>query len=316
MKVPRTIPFFALVLLLLALVPSSALAQLGGLRDMVRGSKKGEVYGLDVREMGNVVFVVDFSVPVEFTSEERSQLRDHLTQQASQYTQQQLIEKGGETAALMAGPAGAIVKAAIVKRLDTVGMARRHVNSAIDGLEEDQQFGLITFEGDPQLWHVDLVTATGHTRQEAKDVVELTQGGKDEGGLLGFGVSALRESFMAASGLALQQELMAAGTTADGTVMPVGLGTAPPPPPPSAAFAPSLGAVLRGIEEAMKMEPDAIVLVVGAPPPGVENEAFLAQVAEWSAGNVVVHVAEFGSDDGSALYRALAEQNGGRHVHP
>ena len=328
--VPHSIPFFALVVLLLVLVPSSALAQLGGLRDMVRGGKKGEVYGLDVREMGHVVFVVDLSIPVEFTAEQRSQLRDQLALQAGQFTQQQLVEKGGEYAALMAGPAGSIVKTAIVKRRDKVGTARRHVKSAIDGLEDDQQFGLVTFEGDLQLWHDALVAANDDARDEAKEVVERAQGGEDEGGLLSFGVSTLRESFMAASGLALQREMMAAGVAAEGTVLPAGMPTtlagalptglgmapSPAPAPPSSAFAPSPGAFLRGIEKAMGMEPDAIVLVVGGPPPGVEDEAFLAQVAEWNAGKVIVHVAEFGSDDGSALYRALAEQNGGRHVHP
>jgi hypothetical protein len=336
--VPHPIPFFLLVVMLLVLVPSSAIAQLGGLRDMVRGGKKGEVYGLDVRAMGQVVFVVDFSIAVEFTSEQRSQLRDQLALQAGQYTQQQLVEKGGEYAALMAGPAGAIVKTAIVKRRDKVGTARRHVKSAIDGLEDDQQFGLVTFEGDLQLWHGDLVAATDDARKEAKEVVERAQGGEDEGGLLRFGVSTLRESFMAASGLALQREMMAADIVAPGavlpagmpvampagmpaalaTALPAGMGIAPPQAqaPPSSAFAPSPGAFLRGIEKAMEMEPDAIVLVVGGPPPGVEDEAFLAQVAEWNAGKVVVHVAEFGSDNGSALYRALAEQNGGRHVHP
>jgi hypothetical protein len=331
-------PFFLLVVLLLVLVPSSAMAQLGGLRDMVRGGKKGEVYGLDVREMGHVVFVVDLSIPVEFTPEQRSQLRDQLALQAGQFTQQQLVEKGGEYAALMAGPAGSIVKTAIVKRRDKVGTARRQVKSAIDGLADDQQFGLVTFEGDLQLWHDALVAANDEAREEAKEVVELAQGGKDEGGLLGFGVSTLRESFMAASGLALQREMMAAGVAAPGAVLPagmpvamtagmpatlagalptgLGMATSPAPALPSSAFAPAPGAFLLGIEKAMGMAPDAIVLVVGGPPPGVEDEAFLAQVAEWNAGKFIVHVAEFGSDDGSALYRALAEQNGGRHVHP
>jgi hypothetical protein len=322
-------PFFALAMLLLVLLPSSASAQLGGLRDRVRGGKEGEVYGLDVRSMGHVVFVVDLSVPVEFTSEQRGQLRDQLAQQAGQYTQQQLAEKGGEYAALMAGPAGAIVKAAIVRRRDKVGTARRQLRNAIGGLEEDQQFGLVTFEGDPQPWHVDLVAATDDTRDEAKDVVEHAQGGDDDGGLLGFGVSALRESFTAAGGLLLQHELMAAGG-AGGTALPAGMPAAlagalpagtgmaptPPTPSPSAAFIPLPGAFLRGVEEALRMQPDAIVLVVGGPPPGVEDAAFLAQVAEWNAGSVVIHVAEFGSDDGSALYRAIAEQNGGRHVRP
>jgi hypothetical protein len=324
----KLVPFFALIALLMVLVPSSAIAQLGGLRDMVRGGKKGEVYGLDVRTMGNVVFVVDLSVPVAFTSEQRGQLRDQLAQQATQYTQQQLVEKGGEYAALMAGPAGAIVKSAIVKRRDKVGTARRQVRSAIDGLGEEQQFGLVTFEGDPQSWHVDLVAATNDARKDAREVVERAQGGDDDGGLLSFGVSALRESFMAYGGLALQQEIMAGGAgaailpvgTQAGLVgaLPTGLAIAPPPatPPPSAAFTPSPGAFLRGIEEALGMGSDVIVLVVGGPPAGVEDEAFLAQVVEWNAGKAVIHVAEFGSDDGSALYLALAEQNGGRHVHP
>jgi hypothetical protein len=96
--------------------------------------------------------------------------------------------------------------------------------------------------------------------------------------------------------------------------MPMAPGAAAPQPPPSARFAPSAEALLEGIEEAIELGPEAIVLVVGAPPVGVSADEFLAKVAEENDEKIPIHVAEFGTEEGSALHRALAQQNGGTYL--
>jgi hypothetical protein len=308
--------------MMVAIVVAPAQAQLGRLKKMVTGTEEGKVYGFDVTEIPEIVFVVDFSIPVEFTADQKSQLREYVAQEAGQLAYRKALEEGGDYAALMAGPAGGIVKAAISARRDKIGQARRHVKAAIDGLSEEQEFGLVTFEDDPQTWDFD--EATNDHKNEAKDVVDKAQGGDEDGGILGFGMSLVKESLVGAMGLALQQEMMAAagaeagmpsaGAPQPAPGMPVGVPA--PEPPPSARFAPSVEALLEGLEDAIEMEPDAVVLVVGAPPVGVAQDEFLAEVAEQNSDKIPIHVAEFGSDEGSPLYRALADQSGGTYRTP
>jgi hypothetical protein len=307
---------------MIATLVAPAQAQLGRLKKMVTGTEEGKVYGFEVTEIPEIVFVVDFSIPVEFTADQKSQLREYVAQEAGQLAYRKALEQGGDYAALMAGPAGGIVKAAISARRDKIGQARRHVKAAIDGLSEEQEFGLVTFEDDPQTWDFD--EATNDHKNEAKDVVDKAQGGDEDGGILGFGMSLVKESLVGAMGLALQQEMMAAagaeagmpsaGAPQPAPGMPVGVPA--PEPPPSARFAPSVEALLEGLEDAIEMGPDAVVLVVGAPPVGVAQDEFLAEVAEQNSDKIPIHVAEFGSDEGSPLYRALADQSGGTYRTP
>jgi hypothetical protein len=308
---------------MVATLAAPAQGQLGRLKKMVTGTEEGKLYGFDVTEIPEIVFVVDFSIPVEFTDDQKSQLREYVAQEAGQLAYRKALEEGGDYAALMAGPAGGIVKAAISARRDKIGQARRHVKAAIDGLSEEQEFGVVTFEDEPETWDFD--EATDDHKNEAKDVVDKAQGGDEDGGIVGFGMSLVKESLAGAMGLALQQELMAAAGGAEAGVPPAGapqpapgmpVGAPVPEPPPSARFAPSVEALLEGLEDAIEMGPDAVVLVVGAPPVGVAQDEFLAEVAEQNSDQVPIHVAEFGSEEGSPLYRALAEQSGGTYRTP
>lgn len=315
----------AVVLVLIAFAAAPAHAQLGRFREMVTGSEKGKVYGFDVTEIPAVVFVVDFSIPVELTVDQKTQLRGYLATEAGQYAQRKMLEEGGDVAVMMAGPAGAIVKSAITARRDKVAQARRHVKAAIDGLSESQTLGLVTFEMKPVPWHPDLVAATKDSKKEAKEVVDRAQGGDESGGLLGFGVGLVKQSLLSASGLALQQEMMAAGATPGSGGSPTGAapatlagmsapGMAPAEPPPSARFAPDVQSLVAGLGAAIDMAPAAIVLVVGAPPSEAAVDEILAEVAALNGANVPIHVAEFGSKEGSDFYRRMAEQSGGSYL--
>lgn len=305
-------------LLALILSPLPAEAQLGRLKNMVAGVEKGEVYGEDVTDEGSpIVFVVDLTPVVELPQGAVDNLKQMVAQQGEAYVRQKLAEEGADWALRAAGPAGMVVREVMARRNDRAERARNHVRAAIEGLEDDQRFGLVTFEGGPSSWQSPAPPASESNREEAREFVDRLQ--KVEGD--GF----LQSALLAAAGLAVDPAMYGAG--GDAGMPPAGV-------PTSAAMASQAGALqgaipatgasgtvpgptisaenlLRGIELAFELEPEAIVVVVGAAPSG-DSAGLLARVEELAAGReVTIHAAVFGENQSGGVLRDLAEANDG-----
>ena len=289
-------------LLALILSPLPAEAQLGRLKNMVAGVEKGEVYGEDVTDEGSpIVFVVDLTPVVELPQGAVDNLKQMVAQQGEAYVRQKLAEEGADWALRAAGPAGMAVREVMRRRNDRPERARNHVRAAIEGLEDDQRFGLVTFEGGPSAWRSPAPDATEPNREEAREFVGGLQ--KVEGD--GF----LQSALMAAAGLAVDPAMYGAGGGAGG-MPPAGVD---PTSASGTLTGPTVSAenLLRGIELAFELEPEAIVIVLGAAP-SEDTVGLLARVEELAAGReVTIHAAVFGENQSGGVLRELAEANDG-----
>lgn len=251
-----------------------AVAQFG-LDRLLGGGEKGKVYGLDVRDTPSLVFVVDFTIAAEMPGI-TDQVQDMATQEAANYAQRKAIEKGGEVALMAAGPAGTLVRMGLAKRRDRAGRAESHVRAAIKGLDDEQSFSIVYFDGGPQTWNDALISADDDAREAAEELVdELYEGG---------GLMAMASMGMAAPGM-----------------------------PPS-GVPPTAEQLLAGIEQAFALGPETIVVIVGESPP--DATALIDGVAALNAeGSIVIHTAGFTEErDASSALRELAEKNGGKYL--
>jgi hypothetical protein len=318
---------FRAIALALILAPASAEAQIGRLRNMVAGVTKGEVYGMDVTEIGSpVVFVVDLTPVIELPPGAVENLRQMAAQQGEAYVRRKLAEEGSDWALRAAGPAGMVVKEVMSRRSDRAERARNHVRAAIEGLDEDQRFGLVTFEGGPQSWRSPAPLADEPIREEAREFLAGLQ--KVEGD--GF----LQSALMAAAGFAAGEAATGAfggapGSVADPAAMQAPVGSASDPqvqaammaaatveasaPAPASPVGPTVSteSLLRGIELALELDPEAIVVVVGST--SAEDPELVAHVHELlGEREVTIYAAVFGEDQPGGVLQALAEANGGR----
>ncbi|MGH7566554.1 MAG: hypothetical protein ACREK2_06970 [Gemmatimonadota bacterium] len=241
------------------------------------GGEKGKVYGLDVRDTPSLVFVVDFTIPMEMPGV-GDQLQDVVTQEAASYAQRKAIEKGGEVALMAAGPAGTLVRMGLAKRRDRAGRAESHVRAAIKGLDDDQSFSIVYFDGGPQTWNDALIAADDDARDAAGDLIDELHD-PEGGGLMS----------MATMGMSMP-------------------GTAPSGVPPTAEQ------LLAGIEQAIALVPETIIVIVGEAPP--DAAALVDGVTSLnSEGSIVIHTAGFTEErDASSALRELAEENGGKYL--
>jgi len=310
-------------LLALILRPIPAEAQLGRLKNMVAGVEKGEMYGEDVTDEGSpVVFVVDLTPVVELPQGAVDNLKQMVAQQGEAYVRQKLVEEGADWALRAAGPAGMAVREVMRRRSDRTERARNNVRAAIEGLEDDQRFGLVTFEGGPSVWRSPAPEATETNREEAREFVGGLQ--KVEGD--GF----LQSALLAAAGLAVDPAMYGGGA---GGMSPAGVdpgsaamaaqtgalqagalqGAMPEASPWGTLSGPTVSAenLLRGIELAFELEPEAIVIVLGAAP-SEDTVGLLGRVEELAAGrDVTIHAAVFGENQSGGVLRDLAEANDG-----
>jgi hypothetical protein len=179
---------------------------------------------------------------------------------------------------MAAGPAGTLVRAGLAKRRDRAGRAESHVRAAIKGLDDDQSFGVVYFDGGPRTWNDALVAAEKDEREEADDLID-ERHDPEGGGLMA----------MASMGMSMP-------------------GAAPSSVPPTAAE------VLTGIEQAFALGPETIVVILAEAPP--DAAALLEGVAALNvAGGTVIHTAGFTEDkDAASALRELAENNGGKYL--
>lgn len=302
-------------LLALTLSPTPAEAQLGRLRNMVAGVTKGEVYGLDVTDEDSpIVFVVDLTPVVELPPGAVDNLRQMAAEQGEAYVRRKLAEEGSDWALRAAGPAGMVVKEVMARRSDRAERARNHVRAAIEGLEEDQRFGLVTFEGGPRSWQSPTVEANEANREEARDFLGQLQ--KVEGD--GF----LQSALMAAAGFAVDPSAYAAsgGNGAGLAGVPPSGGAYDPQVQaamvtgaPASGSGPTVSAenLLRGIELALALEPETIVIVVGAAP-AEDPAGFVTRVDELlGERDVDIYAAVFGENQSGGVLLPLAEENEG-----
>ena len=305
-------------MLALVLSPLPAEAQLGRLKNMVAGVEKGEVYGEDVTDEGSpIVFVVDLTPVVDLPQGAVDNLKQMVAQQGEAYVRQKLAEEGSDWALRAAGPAGMAVREVMRRRNDRTERARNHVRAAIEGLEDDQRFGLITFEGGPRSWRSPAPEANESNREEAREFVGGLQ--KVEGD--GF----LQSALMAAAGLAVDPAMYAAGggagmppagvdPTSAAMAAQAGAAQAAIPANPSGTLSgPTVSAenLLRGVDLAFELEPEAIVIVLGAAPPE-DTVGLLSRVEELTADrDVTIHAAVFGENQSGGVLREHAEANDG-----
>lgn len=263
---------------------------------MVAGVEAGEIYGEDVTDEGSpIVFVVDLTPVVELPQGAVDNLKQMAAQQGEAYVRQKLAEEGSDWALRAAGPAGMAVREVMSRRNDRTERARNHVRAAIEGLEDDQRFGLVTFEGGPSVWRSPASAVTASNREEAREFVGGLQ--KVEGD--GF----LQSALMAAAGLAVDPAMYGGG----------GAGGLPPPGASGTLSGPTVSAenLRRGIELAFELEPEAIVVVLGAAP-SEDTVGLLARVEELAAGrDVTIHAAVFGENQSGGVLRDLAQANDG-----
>ncbi len=262
---------------------------------MVAGVEAGEIYGEDVTDEGSpIVFVVDLTPVVELPQGAVDNLKQMAAEQGEAYVRQKLAEEGSDWALRAAGPAGMAVREVMRRRSDRTERARNHVRAAIEGLEDDQRFGLVTFEGGPTVWRSPASEATESNREEAREFVGGLQ--KVEGD--GF----LQSALMAAAGLAVDPAMYGGGA---GGMPPSGLsGTL-------SGSTVSAENLLRGIELAFDLEPEAVVVVLGAAP-SEDTVGLLARVDELAAGrDVTIHAAVFGENQSGGVLRELTEANDG-----
>lgn len=280
--------------------PPPATAQLGRLKNMVAGVETGELYGEDVTDEGSpIVFVVDLTPVVELPQGAVDNLKQMAAEQGEAYVRQKLADEGADWALRAAGPAGMAVREVMRRRSDRTERARNHVRAAIEGLEDDDRFGLVTFDGGPTIWRSPASQATEQNRDEAREFVGELQ--KVEGD--GF----LQSALLAAAGLAVDPVMYGGG----------GAAGAPPAIPAAGASGtvsgPTVSAenLLRGIEIAFELEPEAIVVVLGAAP-SEDTVGLLTRVDELAAGrDITIHAAVFGENQSGGVLRELAEAHDG-----
>jgi hypothetical protein len=295
------IPFRGVILCAAGLLapilrPPPAEAQLGRLKNMVSGVEKGEVYGEDVTDEGSpIVFVVDLTPVVEVPQAAVDNLKQMVAQQGEAYVRQKLSEEGADWALRAAGPAGMAVREVMRRRNDRTERARNHVRAAIEGLEDEQRFGLVTFDGGPRSWRSPAPVADESNREEAREFVGELQ--KVEGD--GF----LQSALMAAAGLAVDPAMYgAAGGAGIPTANPSGTLSGPTV---------SVENLLQAIELAFELEPEAIVIVLGAAPLE-DTVGLLARIEELGAGrDVTIHAAVFGENQSGGVLREVAEAHDG-----
>lgn len=289
--------------------PASAEAQLGRLKNMVAGVTKGEVYGMDVTGIGSpIVFVVDLTPVIELPPDAVDNLRQMAAQQGEAYVRQKLAEEGSEWALRAAGPAGLVVREVMARRNDRAERARNHIRAAIEGLDGDHRFGLVTFEGGPRSWRSPAAVADEANREEARELVAGLQ--KVEGD--GF----LQSALLAAAGLSADGGAYGAAGGASDLQVQAAMVVAAPGAPAAAPMSdpgPTVSTedLLRGLEIALALDPEAIVIVVGAT--SAEDPQFLARVEELvGQREVTIHAAVFGEDQPGGVLEELVEASGGR----
>lgn len=149
------------------LAPSSAAAQID-IRNPYGSSGKGKIYGLDVTQFDNLVFVVDFSGSME--------------EQTGGMTERTIAQEAeSQLGGLIGGRAGGKLEDEMAKRRKKVEEAKREVAGAIEGLHDEQHFGIVYFEDTPHLWKDELVLADEEMRETAAKFVKKVEGGGGTG---------------------------------------------------------------------------------------------------------------------------------------
>jgi uncharacterized protein with von Willebrand factor type A (vWA) domain len=157
----------AAALAAVVLAPAPGAAQLE-IRNPYGSSGKGKIYGLDVTQWNNIVFVVDFSGSME--SQTGGMTERTVASQAE-----------GRLGGLIGGRAGGKLQDEMSKRRKKVEEAKREVAGAVEGLSEEQMFGIVYFESTPHLWKDELVAADEDTRKAASKFVKKVEGGGGTG---------------------------------------------------------------------------------------------------------------------------------------
>ncbi|MFN2433103.1 MAG: VWA domain-containing protein [Gemmatimonadota bacterium] len=151
----------------LVLLPAAGAAQIE-IKNPYGSSGKGKVYGLDVTRYDNLVFVVDFSGSME--SETGGMTERTVASEAES-------KLGG----LIGGRAGGKLQDEMAKRRKKIEEAKREVAGAVEGLGEEQHFGIVYFEDTPHLWKDELVLAEEDVRKAASKFIKKAQGGGGTG---------------------------------------------------------------------------------------------------------------------------------------
>ena len=251
-------------------VPQSVDAQVG---KRLLGRDNGKVYGLDVTDTPSLVFVVDFAIhegPGYF-----DQVEDVVTGDASEETQQDVAQKSGETVALAVVPGGMLIRAGLNKHRDRAGRAQSNVRAAIDGLDDEQDFGIVYFDSaGSRAWHDSLVEAEDENRDAAEELIDDLYTGK---GLLGISDKV----------------------TDDESESHV---------PPTAEL------LLIAIQRAFTLGPQTIIVIV-AESPADASALIDGVAALNADRRVVIHTAGFTEEEGAAsALRDLAVANGGVYL--
>ena len=242
------------------------------------GVDKGKVYGLDVRETPSIVFVVDFAIYEDPGYLE--QVGDVATGDASDETQEDVAKKTGESAALAIVPGGMLIRAGLNKHRDLAGRAENNVRHAIDGLDDDQEFGVVYIDSaGSQAWRGTLVAADDENREAAEDLIDDLYEGK----------GVLSAATMGISDHVVDDET-------EGRV------------PPTAAQ------LLSAIERAFSLGPQTIVVIVAHSPQNART--LIDGVAALNRNRrVVIHAAGFLEAAGTqSALRDLAQANGGVYL--
>lgn len=257
-------------------VPRPVEAQFGS---RLRGDRdEGKVYGLDVRDTPSVVFVVDFAIHEGEGFVDQAE--DIATGDASKETQMDVAQKTGESVALAVVPGGRLVGGALDKHRDRAGRAENNVRSAIKGLEDDQDFGIVYFDSlGSRNWRDALVEAGDENRGAGEDLIDELYSGK---------------------GLA--------------TTATMGLSDKLTDDPSETHDPPTAEILLSGIQRAFALNPETIVVIVAVSPPNARR--LIDGVARLNAGRkVVIHTAGFTEEkDAPSALRDLARANGGVYL--
>lgn len=257
-------------------VPRPVEAQIG--RRLGVGPDKGEVYGLDVRDTPSVVFVVDFAIHEGEGFVD--QVEDVATGDASKETQMDVAQKSGESVALAVVPGGRIVSAGLNKHRDQAGRAESNIRAAIDGLDDDQNFGIVYFDSvGSRTWRNALVEAGDDNRDAAEQLIDDLYEGK----------GLVYSATMGISDKVTEDESESHA-------------------PPSAQQ------LLAGIRQAFALGPQTIIVIVAESPP--HPRTLIDGVAALNRGRrVVIHTAGFTEEkDAASALRDLARANGGVYL--
>ncbi len=232
--------FAAFVSLALLAAAAPAAAQID-LDNPYGSSGKGKIYGFDVTQYDNVVFVVDFSGSME--------------SQTGGMTERTAAGKlEGKLGGLVGGRAGGKLQDEMAKRRKKVEEAKREVAGAIEGLGDEQLFGIVYFDDTPHVWKDELVPAAGDTRKEASKFIKKVAGG---------------------GGTGIQQALEIAFGLEPETVVLITDGEPTDAPP---------DAILARLEE---LNPDGAVVVHSVGVGEDHDRDFMRQVAERNGGEYV-----------------------------